>query len=41
MSTIRPRGESASWAHSTYVGQESRQKPQWTQSAMTDCSGGR
>ena len=41
ISTIRPRGESASMPHSTYVGQVSRQKPQWTQSSMTSCSGGR
>src|SRR5438270_11117256 len=33
ISTIRPRGESASFAHSTYVGQVCRQKPQWTQSS--------
>ncbi len=41
MRTIRPRGESASWAQSAYVGQLSRQKPQWTQSSSSDCSGGR
>ena len=33
ISTIRPRGESASSAHSTYVGQVCRQNPQWTQSS--------
>ncbi len=40
-STIRPRGESASLAHSAYVGHVSRQNPQWTQRSITDCSGGR
>ena len=35
MSTIRPRGESASAPHSTYVGQVSRQNPQCTQSSMS------
>src|ERR1700748_1823253 len=38
--TIRPRGESASLPHSTYVGHVSRQKPQWTQSSNTSVCGG-
>ena len=41
ISTIRPRGESASSPHSEYVGQVGRQKPQCTQSSISDGSGGR
>jgi hypothetical protein len=37
---IRPRGESISSPHSTYVGQVGRQKPQWTQSAISSAEGG-
>ena len=32
--SIRPRGESISSPHETYVGQAGRQNPQWTQSAI-------
>ena len=34
MSRMRPRGESISSPHSTYVGHVGRQKPQCTQSSM-------
>src|SRR5215216_1928690 len=37
---MRPRGESISSPQSTYVGQVGRQKPQWTQSSISSCSGG-
>ena len=37
---MRPRGESASRPHSTYVGHEGRQKPQWTQSSASSRDGG-
>jgi hypothetical protein len=38
MSTIRPRGESISSPHSTYVGQVGRQKPQWMQAWIRSAS---
>src|ERR1700734_3752695 len=31
---MRPRGESISCDHETYVGHAGRQKPQWTQSSI-------
>lgn len=31
---MRPRGESVSNPHDTYVGQDGKQNPQWTQSLM-------
>src|SRR3954452_9251306 len=37
---MRPRGESISSPHSTYVGQLGRQKPQWTQSPTSAAEGG-
>ena len=37
---IRPRGESISCPHSTYVGQVGRQNPQWTQSSIRSARGG-
>src|SRR6478672_13246723 len=37
---MRPRGESISSPHSTYVGQVGRQKPQCTQSPISAASGG-
>src|SRR5258706_630051 len=37
---MRPRGESISSPHRTYVGQAGRQKPQWTQSSINAVSGG-
>ena len=40
MSTMRPRGESISSPHRTYVGHVGRQKPQCTQSSMRFGSGG-
>ena len=40
MSRMRPRGESISSPHSTYVGHVGRQKPQCTQSSMRSGSGG-
>ena len=40
ISTIRPRGESISSFHSTYVGHVGRQKPQCTQSSISSFSGG-
>jgi hypothetical protein len=40
MSRIRPRGESISSPHSTYVGHVGRQKPQCTQSSMSSGGGG-
>src|SRR6185436_17246129 len=38
---MRPRGESISSPHNTYVGQVGRQKPQCTQSPTSAASGGR
>src|SRR5437879_1175211 len=32
---MRPRGESASWPMTRYVGQKSRHRPQWTHSFKT------
>src|SRR5882757_3594123 len=37
---MRPRGESISSPHRTYVGHAGRQKPQWTQSSISAVSGG-
>src|SRR5262245_43583036 len=37
---MRPRGESASSPHRTYVGQAGKQKPQCTQSSMSSRDGG-
>ena len=38
ISWIRPRGESISSLQSRYVGQVGRQKPQWTQSLVSERS---
>lgn len=39
--TMRPRGESISSFHSTYVGQVGRQNPQCTQTSTSSFAGGR
>jgi hypothetical protein len=36
---MRPRGESISTPSTAKVGQVGRQKPQWTQAAMSSCDG--
>ena len=40
MRTMRPRGESISSPHTTYVGQVGRQKPQWMQVLISAGSNG-